>query len=84
MWRTLIAQWGRINFHIAYTLMDQVNYQEARKFIEDEGGPPNVELAKQIYPYTKLAIQVIFVARIILFLLALKWMRLTKVFFYFE
>ena len=65
-------------------VMDQINYQESRKYIEEDGGPPNLELAKQIYPYAKLAVQVTLVMRIILFLLAIKWMKVTKIIIYFE
>ena len=65
-------------------MMDAYAYQQSIKYIEDDGGPKNLELAKRIYPYTKLVIQLIFVTRVILFLLSLKWMKVSKLFFYFE
>ena len=43
-----------------------------------------MDFAKKVLPYAKLAIQIIFVVRIILLLLALKWMKVTKVFLYFD
>ena len=68
-----------------YAFNGQMNWQESNQFVEGErGGPPNAELARTIYPYARMAMYIFTVGRIILLLASLKWLRVTKCFFYYE
>ena len=70
---------------LAYMLNGQMNWQESSEFVEDEGGgPPNTELARTVYPYARMAMYIFSVGRIILLFASMKWLRVTKCFFYYE
>ena len=62
-----------------------MNWQESKKFVEGErGGPPNVELARTVFPYATIAMYIFTVGRLILLLASMKWLKITKFFFYYE
>ena len=62
-----------------------MNWQESKKFVDGErGGPPNAELAKTVYPYATMAMYFFTVGRIILLFASMKWLKVTKCFFYYE
>ena len=43
-----------------------------------------MELAREVFPYAKIALQTLFISRIVLFVLALKWRKLTRVVMFLE
>ena len=82
-YRSLVCHIGRAMLQIGYAFQGNINWHETEKYIE-EGGPPNVELAKRVFPYARIAMITILILRVVLILLSMKWMRITRCYFYFE
>ena len=65
-------------------IFGSLNYQETERFIEEYGGPENVELTKEVLPYARTAYNLFLLGRVILLLISLKYPKLSKIFFYYE
>ena len=68
---------------ILFTLGDSDLYKLTEEYIE-KGGPPNLELAEQFYPYAKALIQFDRSIRFIYFIACFKWPRLIKLCQYYD
>ncbi len=53
--RTMITVLSKLLLTILFTIGDQDVYKQTEEYIE-KGGPPNLELTEQIYPYAKAII----------------------------
>ena len=58
-------------------------YHQSETFL-DEGGPPNVDLARDIFPYAKAVFITFSALRVIFFIACLQWPHLAKLSLYFE
>ena len=77
------SQISRFILFVVYASMDMHAWQETQRFI-DEDGPPNLELTKKVFPYAKVLIITFNLGRLVLFLIGLKWLKITRIFFYYE
>ncbi len=83
MVRTMISMLSRILLSILFLVSGTESWHLTEQYFE-KGGPPNIELAKEVFPYAKLANQFYLVSRLVFFILCLKWPRLIKMYFYLE
>ena len=61
-----------------------MNFQVSKRYIDEEGGPPDVDLAIQLQPYTTSIMYMLMAMRTIMVLLQIKWIWLTKFNFYLQ
>ena len=59
------------------------HYHVSEKYLDD-GGPKHVEKAKAVFAYASVTLQILLVCRVLLFLLSLKWRRLTRLALFLE
>lgn len=60
------------------------NFQTTQKFIEDGGPSKNADIAEKLQPYIRLGMILFTVGRVILFLVSLRYKRVSKTFIYYE
>ncbi len=83
MTRTMMNTLSRLILSLSFLVGGTESWHLTEQYFE-KGGPPNIELAKKVFPYAKLANQIYIAGRIVLFLLCLKWPRLIKLTLYYE
>ena len=69
---------------LSFIAFGMANWQETQRYIDEDGGPPNLELTKTVLPYARIAMILYTIGRVILFLLSLKYPNVSKCFLYFE
>ena len=60
------------------------NWNTTEQYLEEDGGPPNLALAQEIFPYARTAMILFSCGRVILFLMSLKYPQVSKSFIYYE
>ena len=60
------------------------NWNTTEQYLEEDGGPPNLALAQEIFPYARTAMILFSCGRVILFLMSLKFPQVSKSFIYYE
>ena len=83
MVRTMMSMLSRMLLSLSFLVSGTESWHLTEQFFE-KGGPPNVDLAKEVFPYAKLANQIYLVSRFVFFILCIKWPRLIKMSIYFE
>ena len=79
--RSIISMGGHSFLGMLLTLSGAENYHQSEKFLEEEG-PANIELAGEILPILKVVTWVLSALRVILFVISLKYNRLSQYFIY--
>ena len=69
---------------LIFITFNMANWQETQRYIDEDGGPPNLELTKTVLPYARVAMILYTFGRVILFLLSLKFPNVSKSFLYYE
>ena len=59
-------------------------WHATEQYLEEEGGPPNLALAKEIFPYARTAMIIFNFGRFFIFLVSLKYPQVSKSFIYYE
>ena len=83
MYRTIMCSLSRVVYTTVQACLGTMKWQESQEYVA-MGEPANHELALKMQPYIQAAYVTIVCARVILFLLQLKWHHISKVNFYFE
>ena len=83
MARTILAILGRIFLSTFITIAGKQTWNMSEAYFENVG-PPNLELAKTVYPHAKTINQVFLIGRLIFVLACYKWPNLIKLAFYYE
>ncbi len=83
MVRTVLSVLSRMLLTLSFLVSGTESWDLTEQYFE-KGGPPNVDLAKQVFPYAKFVNQFYLVSRGVFFILCLKWPRLIKMSIYFE
>ena len=69
---------------VAYAIFGMENYQNTQRYIDEDGGPPNLALSEEVLPYARNVMILYSVGRVILFLTSLKYPQVSKSFLYYE
>lgn len=81
--RTILSMISRIILSILVMVNQGEVYDHSESYLK-EGGPPNYDLANDIFPYAKAAFITFNVLRIVVFFVCLQWPHLAKLCLYFE
>ena len=83
MVRSMMSMIARGLLSIAFVVSGTESWHLTEQYFEKDG-PANIQLAKKVFPYAKLANQIYLVGRFVFFILCIKWPRLIKMSFYYE
>ncbi len=81
--RTILSMLSRIIFSILIMSIKNEVYDLVESYYE-KGGPPNSDLANDIFPYAKALLITFNVLRIVVFFACLQWPHRAKLCMYFE
>lgn len=82
--RTILSMLSRIILSALFMLNQRENYHLTEDYLKTQKGPPNADLAQEIFPWFKTMNQIFLVARLVFFVACLKWPRLIKLSLYLE
>ena len=64
-------------------VFSSTHYHVSKKYL-DEGGPKHVDKALAAFPFASVTLQILLICRVLLFLLSLKWRRLSRLALFLE
>ena len=58
-------------------------YDRTESYLND-GGPANADLARKVFPYAKIANQILLITRMVVLVLSIKWRKFTRAAIFIE
>lgn len=75
--RTLAALGAHFINNVINMLKQKEHFDLTERYLNNDG-PKNIDLARQYFPYAKIALQAMIVSRMLVFFLSIRWRKFTR------